>query len=360
MFKGLWEFFGYSKTERRGIYALLIVIFTLLITLYFDDFFYKEEEIDFSSFRSALAEIEKNKSITNALELDQFDPNIISFDDLVAYGLNTVVARRMVNYVKKGGSFSKPEDVLKIYGMDSVWYEKAKSFMFFQNVSIHKKQDNPETVFSFQDFDPNTVSQADLEQMGLKPYQARNIISYREKYKAFENNQDVFQVYGIDTVMANKMIPFIKIAKRSVSEKYKDEYKEKVFVNINKADSLELISVKGIGAYTANKILKERELLGGFHSTQQLIDIYPIDIEKYEKLKDQIFCKGDFRQMDLNNANYNELVKHPYINKGVAESILNFRNNIRPFIKVEELKQLEYVDSVLYLKIMPYFYAGSN
>lgn len=58
--------------------------------------------------------------------------------------------------------------------------------------------------------------------------------------------------------------------------------------------------------------------------------------------------------MDINNPSFQELVHHPYLSYEQVKSIVNFRENVRPFESVEELKQLELIDDALFSKIANY------
>ncbi|MBI4372256.1 MAG: helix-hairpin-helix domain-containing protein [Candidatus Omnitrophica bacterium] len=59
-------------------------------------------------------------------------------------------------------------------------------------------------------------------------------------------------------------------------------------VSINKADSEELQSVRGIGPAMAERILEYRKANGGFKSLDQLKEVKGIGDLKFEKIKDQI------------------------------------------------------------------------
>ncbi|MFH1753006.1 MAG: ComEA family DNA-binding protein [Candidatus Omnitrophota bacterium] len=59
-------------------------------------------------------------------------------------------------------------------------------------------------------------------------------------------------------------------------------------VNINTADINALISVKGIGVKTAERIVDYRQVNGGFFSKEDIMNIRGIGPSKYEALRDQI------------------------------------------------------------------------
>jgi len=62
-------------------------------------------------------------------------------------------------------------------------------------------------------------------------------------------------------------------------------------VNINTADSLRLVTLKGIGPKLAQKIIKRRQEKGPFTSYEQLLEIRKFPDEIFETLKKQIIIK---------------------------------------------------------------------
>ena len=59
-------------------------------------------------------------------------------------------------------------------------------------------------------------------------------------------------------------------------------------VDLNRADSLELLKVSGIGPYYAGKIVEYRERLGGFVSINQLTELWKMTPEKVEGFANQL------------------------------------------------------------------------
>lgn len=67
---------------------------------------------------------------------------------------------------------------------------------------------------------------------------------------------------------------------------YTRKFAKGTVVEINSADTTVLKGVPGIGSTFANRIVKYRNLLGGFCHIEQLKEVYGIDEAKYELLKD--------------------------------------------------------------------------
>lgn len=59
---------------------------------------------------------------------------------------------------------------------------------------------------------------------------------------------------------------------------------ENVRVNINTADSVELIKIPGVGASLADRIIKYREKAGSFKKAEDLMAVRGIGKKKYQKM----------------------------------------------------------------------------
>lgn len=64
-----------------------------------------------------------------------------------------------------------------------------------------------------------------------------------------------------------------------------EKWPQGTVVELNSADTTALKMVPGIGSVFAKRIIKYRDLLGGFYSVEQLGEVYGIDEERYEAMK---------------------------------------------------------------------------
>jgi hypothetical protein len=126
------NFFTYSKKEIRGIIVLISLIGGLVLIRYvrnsrsenFDLVYEKEMPGNDSSLINPVLMENKNKSGSKfirptAISAGKFDPNRITYIDLIHRGFSKMTAANILKYRKKGGIFKCPEDLLKIYGIDS-------------------------------------------------------------------------------------------------------------------------------------------------------------------------------------------------------------------------------------------------
>ena len=170
----------------------------------------------------------------------------------------------------------------------------------------------PRQVESFR-FNPNTVSVEDLQRLGFSEKQAQSIENYRLKGGRFRRPTDFAKSYVVADSVYARLEPYIDIPR----------------LDINKADSVALLDLPGIGPYFAGKIVQYRTQLGGYSSLEQLMEIYHFDEEKFTGLQDLITCSEPegFALWTLPEA---DLAKHPYISRSEAHGIVLFRTHHAP------------------------------
>lgn len=220
-------------------------------------------------------------------------------------------------------------------------------------------------------FDPNTADSTQLKRLGLKPWQIKSILHYRAKGGSFSRPTDFARVYGMTKKQFEALLPFIRIGDDfkpasdfyGNKEYYHKEYRnqessstakqetgknEKVYsyphkiqqgqyININSADTTELMKIPGIGSYYAKRIIRYREQLGGYVSVEQLSEIegFPESAISYMKIDAQ-----QIQKLNINKLSIYQLRNHPYINFYQAKDIYDYRRKNGPMKSLEELKLL--------------------
>lgn len=209
-------------------------------------------------------------------------------------------------------------------------------------------------------FDPNTVSKDQLVKLGFKEKTANTFINYRNKGAHFEKKEDVKKVYGVSEALYKKIEPFIFISKAETkvqdTESTAQTTKPKTHkvIELNSADSLELLGLRGIGPSFTKRILKYRSLLGGFYSTEQLREVYGLQDSTYQLIKNDVRVDASLViKLDINNENFKELNKHPYLSFEDVKAIFNYRRKNGPITTPEQLKQA-IADPAVIEKLKPY------
>ncbi len=93
------------------------------------------------------------------------------------------------------------------------------------------------------------------------------------------------------------------------------------------ATAVELQMVSGVGPVLSARIESFRDKLGGFHSPEQLLEVYGIDGELAAKIYELFPFQAQInRRININEATFKDLVGHPYIGAGEAKVIIAYRN----------------------------------
>jgi competence ComEA-like helix-hairpin-helix protein len=178
--------------------------------------------------------------------------------------------------------------------------------------------------------------------------------SYSYKKKNTVSEENLFVTYNADDEPKYKN----KYEKKDYNKQpyTKKEYTyKKLNINLNAADTSELIQLRGIGSTFANRIVKYRNMLGGFHEIEQLYEVFGFDSARFDMIKEEVFViNSEVTKLKLNEATVKELIKHPYIDYKLANAITKQRFK-KKFESVDELKDVYLVNDSLFRKLAPYF-----
>ena len=189
----------------------------------------------------------------------------------------------------------------------------------------------PQKQVDFSDFNKEVI---EFE----KEIQLRDSIEKMEKEKRFRNNYYSFPGSRTDSAKISRVTG-----------------RESFVIELNAADTFELQRLRGIGASFANRIVKYRERLGGYIDKSQLLEIYGMDAERYNGIKDQVTVNLDsIRKIDLNGITFKELLKHPYFPFEVTKNVMIYRKEHKKFNDKEELLKIKIIDDSVLRRIQPY------
>jgi DNA uptake protein ComE-like DNA-binding protein len=207
----------------------------------------------------------------------------------------------------------------------------------------------------FRHFDPNLVTEKELQGLGLGERVASRWVRYREKGGRFRTIADVGKIYGMDTAWFGRARRWIRItAENRITGRYQKK-KTVILEDINSADSLSLMDVYGIGPALARRIVLFRSRLGGFVSMNQLTEVYGLDSAVVLRMRRQFEVRPGFEpiKIDLKRITFEELAGHPYISRRQAQAIASYRSQ-HGISSAQELMNIKVLDSLWYVRILPY------
>jgi DNA uptake protein ComE-like DNA-binding protein len=110
-------------------------------------------------------------------------------------------------------------------------------------------------------------------------------------------------------------------------------------IDINRADSAGLLPLPGIGPVFAGRIIKYRNLLGGFVSVDQLGEVYGIPVETLQNIRNKVLIDSSaVRKIQIESASFSELLRHPYLEYEHVKAVVEYREFSRDIKSLNELR----------------------
>lgn len=126
-------------------------------------------------------------------------------------------------------------------------------------------------------------------------------------------------------------------------------------VNINTADSSEIDRIPGVSSGLASRLIRYRNRLGGFHSAEQIGEIYYIpDYARDSILKYTAGYGQDVRKIKINETCDSTLGQHPYLNTSLSRTICSYRDKHGAFTRCEDLLPIHRLEPEQIQRICPY------
>lgn len=241
------------------------------------------------------------------------------------------------------------------------------------SIEIERLQNRGELDFSLAQqklkpfkFDPNNLPEESWKKLGLTDKQIRVIKNYEKKGGSFVQKEDLKRMYCISDAEYKVLEPYIVIKspfktitenqpvnkKKTRSRSDKPVYK---VVELNSATDTALSKNLHLPFWLAERIVKYRNLLGGYAFVSQLAEVYGFDSSYLGKIKDYITIdKTGLKQIDLNNAGFKEILHHPYISYEITKEIVNYRDEHNGFLTTDELTDSDIISESLFIKLSPY------
>lgn len=244
----------------------------------------------------------------------------------------------------------------------------------FESSSSKERNFNSEIKPQLFTFNPNTATQEDFIRLGLSPRVSATIIKYRSKGGYFKDRDDFSKIYTLSEEDFKRLRPYISIPARSNSNTYAQSdwkndnssnnertnnahgnyTKSEKPVNLNTCNENDLMQLRGIGPAYAGRIIKYRDLLGGYQNVDQLKEVYGMNDSLFALIKDKMIIHPEYtKKININTATEEELYSHPYI-KRMAKNIILYRNDIGQFKTIEDFRAVPLINEEKYRKIAPY------
>lgn len=288
----LTQMFGFSKREYNGILFLLLLCVLMALAPSIYRLFLLNDKQPNQKDIAVLQELEvidryqrelynKNNSgqfggSDKAINYHPFNPNEIGVEVWQNFGLSKKQALSIVNYVKKGGQFRKPEDLQKMYTISPEKYQALLPFVVIPEVvrteksvfsSTYIKKEN--VIVNINDADTTTLTLI----KGVGPSFARRIANYRDKLGGFYKKEQLLEIFGVDTAKYLEIKDQINIDISGLRK-----------IKINKVEFEELKTHPYLKYKQSNAIIQYRKQHGNYNDATDLSKIVLLNAEVIQRI----------------------------------------------------------------------------
>ena len=204
-------------------------------------------------------------------------------------------------------------------------------------------------------FNPNDYSLDDWVALGLSVKQSQSILNFVQR--GIYSNSALEKIYVMptevydlikDSTYYEKQITEFTVIKDSV-------VKPLPLLEINAASKEDLIELNGVGEFYAKQILKYKNELGGFVLMEQLLEVWKMRLETYEKLLPQLSIDTNkIKKINVNTCSLEDLRSHPYLDYYQANSIIKMRMQKDGYKELQEILESKLINEEEFQRLLPY------
>lgn len=286
--KHIKSHFTFTKQQRSGIFALLLLILIMQCLYFFVDF--PTEDFDDHSamidiFQAEIDSLSLVKLEESKPKIFPFNPNFITDYKGYTLGMSNAEIDRLhafrasdkwVNSALEFQKITMVSDsllaVISPYFKFPDWVTNPKPKKRYTN--SYSSNSKPKSFT--QKIDLNTASAAQLKRVnGIGEKLSERIVKYRERSGGFVADIQLQEVYGLSPeVIVRVLNEFTVKTAKPISK-----------INIHTATIDQLVTIKYIDYEIAHNIIEQRTLRDGFKSFDELTKVKGFPVKKSEIIK---------------------------------------------------------------------------
>lgn len=273
--------FSYSKSQRNGIFALILLVFCLQGFILYGKFGGSSDEYQLDSLSLKIQrELDSLELLAHQpRKIKPFNPNYISDYKGYQLGIGTDELDRLFTYRKQDKYVNSASEFQKITQVsDSLLQTISPYFKFPDWVNKSKKvKRSKKKIFKYKKEivvkDINTATQKDLEKVyGIGEKRAQIILKYRKRIGGFSFDYQFDEVWGLTPeVLENLKVSFKVFDKPEIQK-----------INVNTATVYQLKKLVYISYKQAKSIIEYRKEVAEIQNLAELKTISNFPVDKYD------------------------------------------------------------------------------
>lgn len=275
--------FVFNRSQRNGIFVLILVIILLQIGYFFIDFSsgvhaepVPNEEI--AAFQRTIDSLKMARAVKDSVKLFPFNPNYIT--DYKGYTLGMSVAeidrlhsfRADNNWVNSAEEFQKVTGISdSLLGLISPYFSFPEWVQRRETAEVKNRIEN--TVA--EKIDLNSATAEELQMVrGVGEVLSRRITNYRSLLKGFNSAIQLSDVYGLSPEVVERIKDRFEVIQPA---------REKV--DLNTVSLIHLSELPYFNYETARELVRYRDSKGEVSTFDELTDLKAFSADKIDKIK---------------------------------------------------------------------------
>ena len=220
-----------------------------------------------------------------------------------------------------------------------------------QTVIDSLKQQNANYKTKIYPFNPNFITDFKGYKLGMSVVEIDRLLAFRKLNKYVNSAEEFQKVTQVSDSLLKTMSPYFKFPDwvnnkhsnfKTFSNKDFAKKEELKVLDINQASKEDLMKIDGIGDKISERIIKQKEIFGGFVSMEQMEDIFGLPPEVVENLKRyfKVSATPNVEKLNINNASVKELMYFHNLGYALAKEIVTYRT-MKGDIKIEDLPKIK-------------------
>jgi len=237
---------------------------------------------------------------------------------------------------------------------------------FQQEIDSLKRSALKNKVPKIYPFNPNYISDYKGGRLGMSLQEIDRLHAFRKKGLFANSAKEFQQVTRISDSLLESMAPYFKfpawVVKRQqelARNRYVPVQRKASTRDINSASSQDLITITGVEALLADRIVAYRDKLQGFTTIEQLYEVWDLDAEiaaRIARYFNQISTPV-IQKTNLNTATFKEVLALPYIDYALCKKLFDYRDEVAELQQIEEVKNIAQFPMEKYARIVLYLEA---
>ena len=276
--------FWHHKGQRNGVFLLGVVVLFFQLVIVFIDFSSDGiENINTTDAAVYYKQIDSLKVIRFAskkFKKHPFNPNYITDGKGAELGMSLDAIDRLLAYRKTGKFVNSKRAFQKVTGISDVLLEKISPFFKFPDwvieVNRNKKRTPSEKVLiKITTTDLNKATASDLRTVvGVGAVFSERIIKYRSKLQGFSSLKQLYEVWGLDTEVVDKLLLVFKVINLPNIKK----------INVNTVSFRELLKNPYLDYELCKKIFEYKDEVAELQDISELKNIIGFPLDLYDRI----------------------------------------------------------------------------